>query len=110
MPAEGVDLTPNSQLMSTEEVLRVARLFVSAGVDKIRLTGACLPCSAPLPGLTVSWQDEGSLTSPTSDAATCTPALTQPSASPLATSVQAASPPCGATWRTSRRASAPCRA
>lgn len=39
MPEEGVDLTPSSQLMTTEEVMRVARLFVGAGVDKIRLTG-----------------------------------------------------------------------
>jgi cyclic pyranopterin phosphate synthase len=39
MPEEGVDLTPGEQLLSTDEVLRLARLFVAAGVDKIRLTG-----------------------------------------------------------------------
>lgn len=39
MPEEGVELTPGQQLLSTEEVLRLARLFVGAGVDKIRLTG-----------------------------------------------------------------------
>ena len=38
-PEEGIDLTASSKLMSTEEVVRVARLFVAAGVDKIRLTG-----------------------------------------------------------------------
>ncbi|XP_031436862.1 molybdenum cofactor biosynthesis protein 1 isoform X2 [Clupea harengus] len=39
MPEEGVKLTPRSQLLSTEEVLTLARLFVQEGVDKIRLTG-----------------------------------------------------------------------
>lgn len=39
MPADGVDLTPNSQLLSQDEIIRVANLFTSAGVDKIRLTG-----------------------------------------------------------------------
>jgi len=39
MPEDGVDLTPSSRLMSTEETLRVARLLVGAGVTKIRLTG-----------------------------------------------------------------------
>ncbi|XP_062378721.1 molybdenum cofactor biosynthesis protein 1 isoform X2 [Sardina pilchardus] len=39
MPEEGIKLTPRSQLLSTEEVLTLARLFVQEGVDKIRLTG-----------------------------------------------------------------------
>ncbi|KAJ7991318.1 hypothetical protein DPEC_G00296080 [Dallia pectoralis] len=39
MPEEGVKLTPRTQLMSTSEILTVARLFVEEGVDKIRLTG-----------------------------------------------------------------------
>lgn len=39
MPDEGVDLTPNPQLLSQNEIVRLANLFVSAGVDKIRLTG-----------------------------------------------------------------------
>jgi hypothetical protein len=39
MPAEGVELTPSSRILTTEEVLRLAALFVSAGVNKIRLTG-----------------------------------------------------------------------
>lgn len=39
MPEEGVKLTPRSQLLTTEEVLTLARLFVQEGVDKIRLTG-----------------------------------------------------------------------
>lgn len=39
MPAEGVELTPSSHLLSHDEIIRLANLFVSSGVDKIRLTG-----------------------------------------------------------------------
>lgn len=39
MPAEGVELTPNPQLLSTNEIVRLASIFVNSGVDKIRLTG-----------------------------------------------------------------------
>ncbi|XP_051144447.1 GTP 3',8-cyclase, mitochondrial-like [Andrographis paniculata] len=39
MPAEGVELTPNPNLLSQDEIIRVANLFVSSGVTKIRLTG-----------------------------------------------------------------------
>ncbi|XP_071775062.1 molybdenum cofactor biosynthesis protein 1 isoform X1 [Centroberyx gerrardi] len=39
MPEEGVKLTPRAQLLSTSEVLTLARLFVQEGVEKIRLTG-----------------------------------------------------------------------
>ncbi|CAN9502042.1 unnamed protein product [Ophioblennius macclurei] len=39
MPEEGVKLTPRAQLLSTSEILTLARLFVREGVDKIRLTG-----------------------------------------------------------------------
>ncbi|XP_044487767.1 GTP 3',8-cyclase, mitochondrial-like isoform X2 [Mangifera indica] len=39
MPAEGVDLTPSPQLLSLNEILRLANLFVTSGVNKIRLTG-----------------------------------------------------------------------
>lgn len=39
MPADGVELTPNPQLLTQSEIIRVANLFVSSGVDKIRLTG-----------------------------------------------------------------------
>ncbi|CAL1574653.1 unnamed protein product [Knipowitschia caucasica] len=39
MPEEGVKLTPKAQVLSTAEVLTIARLFVHEGVDKIRLTG-----------------------------------------------------------------------
>ncbi|CAA2988178.1 GTP 3',8-cyclase, mitochondrial-like [Olea europaea var. sylvestris] len=39
MPAEGAELTPSPELLSTNEIVRLANLFVSSGVEKIRLTG-----------------------------------------------------------------------
>ncbi len=39
MPAEGVDLSPKDDILTTPEIIRIARLFVSEGVTKIRLTG-----------------------------------------------------------------------
>ncbi|MDB4107720.1 GTP 3',8-cyclase MoaA [Bacteroidia bacterium] len=39
MPESGVVLSPRSMLMTTEEVIYFATLFVKNGVDKIRLTG-----------------------------------------------------------------------
>ncbi|PIA53147.1 hypothetical protein AQUCO_00900032v1 [Aquilegia coerulea] len=39
MPADGVDLTPKPSLLSQNEIIRLADLFVSSGVNKIRLTG-----------------------------------------------------------------------
>nr|XP_044632562.1 molybdenum cofactor biosynthesis protein 1 isoform X4 [Equus asinus] len=39
MPEEGVPLTPKAKLLTTEEILTLAQLFVKEGVDKIRLTG-----------------------------------------------------------------------
>ncbi|KAF7850775.1 hypothetical protein BT93_L5022 [Corymbia citriodora subsp. variegata] len=39
MPAEGVELTPSSQLLSQSEIVSLANLFVTSGVNKIRLTG-----------------------------------------------------------------------
>ncbi|XP_027457170.2 molybdenum cofactor biosynthesis protein 1 isoform X2 [Zalophus californianus] len=39
MPEEGIPLTPKADLLTTEEILTLARLFVKEGIDKIRLTG-----------------------------------------------------------------------
>lgn len=39
MPAEGVELSPKDNILTTPEIIRIARLFVSEGVTKIRLTG-----------------------------------------------------------------------
>ena len=39
MPENGVFLSPKKQLMTTQEVIDIAQLFVKNGVTKIRLTG-----------------------------------------------------------------------
>ena len=39
MPEEGVELTPNDELLTTDEVERVIKIFARAGVEKVRLTG-----------------------------------------------------------------------
>ncbi|XP_058691331.1 molybdenum cofactor biosynthesis protein 1 isoform X2 [Poecile atricapillus] len=39
MPEEGVQLTPKSELLTSQEIITLARLFVKEGVEKIRLTG-----------------------------------------------------------------------
>ena len=39
MPVEGVELTPQERLLSSEEIIRLSRLFASEGITKIRLTG-----------------------------------------------------------------------
>ncbi len=39
MPEEGILLRPRSEFMSAEEVIKMAKVFVSLGVKKIRLTG-----------------------------------------------------------------------
>lgn len=39
MPAEGVKLTKNEGILQTDEIVRLADIFVRKGVRKIRLTG-----------------------------------------------------------------------
>ena len=39
MPEEGVQLTPRDSLLTTEEIVRLAKLFAAVGINKIRLTG-----------------------------------------------------------------------
>lgn len=39
MPAEGIQLSPSEHLLTTPEIVYLASLFVSQGVNKIRLTG-----------------------------------------------------------------------
>ena len=39
MPEEGVDLTEKNKLLSSGELIKVAKIFVDEGVKKIRLTG-----------------------------------------------------------------------
>lgn len=39
MPEGGVDLQPQSKMLTQDEIIRLSSMFVQAGVDKIRLTG-----------------------------------------------------------------------
>lgn len=39
MPEEGVELSPDEKLLSTDEIVQLSKVFVSQGVTKIRLTG-----------------------------------------------------------------------
>lgn len=39
MPEEGVPLTPANKLLSGAEIIRIAKIFVRQGVDKVRITG-----------------------------------------------------------------------
>ena len=39
MPAEGVEWVEHSEILTYEEILRLARLFARLGIDRIRLTG-----------------------------------------------------------------------
>lgn len=39
MPEAGVPLSPKEQLLSSDEIVKLAAMFVKAGVTKIRLTG-----------------------------------------------------------------------
>ena len=39
MPSEGVELSPGPNILTDDEIMRLAALFVRSGVKKIRLTG-----------------------------------------------------------------------
>jgi len=39
MPSEGVELSPQENILTNDEVIRLSTLFVKSGVNKIRLTG-----------------------------------------------------------------------
>jgi cyclic pyranopterin phosphate synthase len=39
MPPQGIDWTPRTEILTTEEIVRLGRIFVGLGIDKIRLTG-----------------------------------------------------------------------
>jgi len=51
MPEEGVPLTPTQKLLSSAEVVRIAKMFVDQGVDKIRITGGEPLLRADLPSI-----------------------------------------------------------
>ena len=35
MPEAGVSLTPNKQLLTTDEIIKIAEIFVAEGVQKV---------------------------------------------------------------------------
>ncbi|KAH3658687.1 uncharacterized protein OGAPODRAFT_15325 [Ogataea polymorpha] len=39
MPEEGVDLSPPEHMLTTEEIVKLARIFAQHGIRKVRLTG-----------------------------------------------------------------------
>lgn len=39
MPEEGVKLTPNDKILTSNEIIYLSKIFVSQGINKIRLTG-----------------------------------------------------------------------
>ena len=39
MPSDGIELSPKEHILTDDEVIRLATLFVRSGVTKIRLTG-----------------------------------------------------------------------
>ena len=47
--AQGVELQPKDSLMTREEIVRLGKLFIDAGVDKIRFTGGEVPPAHPAP-------------------------------------------------------------
>lgn len=51
MPAEGIDWKPRQEILTYEEIERLARLFVAHGVTKIRITGGEPTSRAKLPTL-----------------------------------------------------------
>jgi molybdenum cofactor biosynthesis enzyme MoaA len=40
MPAEGVPLSPQNDLLTTDEIVEIARLFAKQGVTKVRFSSA----------------------------------------------------------------------
>ena len=46
MPSEGVTLTPNTQLLSQDEIIKIAQIFVSEGVTKV--SPSLFPCFPPI--------------------------------------------------------------
>ena len=37
MPEEGVSLTHNSQLLTSDEIIKIAEVFVAEGVKKVKI-------------------------------------------------------------------------
>ena len=39
MPEDGVTLSPKDNILTTDEIIKLATIFVGEGIKKIRLTG-----------------------------------------------------------------------
>ncbi len=39
MPEEGVELNPKDNILTTDEIVELSKIFVDEGITKIRLTG-----------------------------------------------------------------------
>ena len=39
MPEEGVELSPKDNILTTDEIVELSKIFVDEGITKIRLTG-----------------------------------------------------------------------
>lgn len=61
MPADGIDLQPKENMLTDEEVLKLAELFVTEGVTKIRLTGGEPTVRRGIGELIGKWGTESSL-------------------------------------------------
>lgn len=57
MPAEGLDWMTSAQMLTDDELARVVRVFVEAGVEKIRLTGGEPLLRRGLPELVARFTD-----------------------------------------------------
>ena len=58
MPAEGVHWVEHGRILSYEQLVRLARLFVGLGVDRVRLTGGEPLVRRGLPGLVRALKEE----------------------------------------------------
>lgn len=61
MPPEGISASPKSELLSFEEIVRVARIFKALGVRTIRLTGGEPLVRRGLPDLVARLKDEAGI-------------------------------------------------
>lgn len=55
MPSEGIELSPSGSILTDDEIIRLASLFVQNGVKKIRLTGGEPTIRKGITTLTSEW-------------------------------------------------------
>ena len=56
MPADGMAWLPKQDLLSFEELERLAKIFVQAGISRLRLTAASPCCAKTWPRWWGSWR------------------------------------------------------